>query len=238
MRVAVTGGSGGIGAATVRHLAGQGHDVLFTYCRGRESAEALQDATGARARHYDQGDPASLAALAALLREEPFDALVNNAARPSPRRLLLKTDPEAFIAYQAEALRGVLTLSSALASQLKARGAPGAIVTVLSSVTLGMPPAKQAAYVSAKYALLGLTRAMAVELVRHGVRVNAVAPSMTATAFNADLPERFVEELAATLPMERLATPAEVAGVIAFLLSPAASYITGVNLPVAGGQAC
>jgi 3-oxoacyl-[acyl-carrier protein] reductase len=238
MRVVVTGGSGGIGAATVRHLCAQGHQVTFTYCRHQSQAEAVRNATAASAMHYDQADRDSVAALAALLREQPFDALVNNAARPSPRRLLLKTDPEEIVGYQAEALRGVLALSTAFATQIKQRGTSGAIVNVLSSVTLGIPPAKQAAYVSTKYALLGLTRSMAVEFIRYGVRVNAVAPAMTDTAFNGDLPERFVAELAAGLPMGRLARAAEVAGTIGFLLSPEASYITGANIPVAGGQAC
>lgn len=114
----------------------------------------------------------------------------------------------------------------------------GAIVNVLTTYTLGVPPAKLAAYVTSKYALLGLTRSMAVEFIRYGVRVNAVSPGVTRTEFIADLPEMFVEQLEAGLPMRRLATPQEVAAVICFLLSVDASYINGANLPVTGGQSC
>jgi NAD(P)-dependent dehydrogenase (short-subunit alcohol dehydrogenase family) len=111
-------------------------------------------------------------------------------------------------------------------------------VNVLTSYTLGMPPAKLATYVTSKHALLGLTRSMAVEFIRYGVRVNAVSPGMTRTDFLADLPQEFIEQVEAALPMERLATAAEVAAVIRFLLSPEASYINGANIPVCGGQAC
>lgn len=237
-RILVTGGSSGIGAATVRFLTERSHDVVFTFCRNEAHAEAVRKGTGATPLHYDQAVPESVAALRAKVASGDFDGLVNNAAQPTPRRLLTKIEPEEFVAHQSDAVRGVLALSTAFASRAKERGAGGAIVNVLSSVTLGVPPAKQAPYVTAKYALLGLTRSMAVEFLRIGVRVNAVSPAMTDTAFNADLPERFVQELAASLPMGRLATPAEVAGVIGFLLSPEAGYITGANVPIAGGQAC
>lgn len=237
-RILVTGGSSGIGAATVRLLTERAHEVVFTFCRNEATADTVRKATGATALHYDQAAPDSVAALLAMISGGEFEALVNNAARPAPRRLLTKLDPEEFVGYQADAVRSVLTLSTAFVTRVKQRGSGGAIVNVLSSVTLGVPPAKQASYVTAKYALLGLTRSMAVEFLRSGVRVNAVSPAMTETDFNADLPERFVQELAAGLPMGRLATPAEVAGVIQFLLSPEASYITGANIPIAGGQAC
>jgi NAD(P)-dependent dehydrogenase (short-subunit alcohol dehydrogenase family) len=79
---------------------------------------------------------------------------------------------------------------------------------------------------------------MAVEFIRYGIRVNAVSPAMTRTEFIADLPERFLEQMEASFPMERLASAAEVAGVIDFLLSPQASYISGANIPVSGGQTC
>lgn len=238
MRVLITGGSGGIGAALVRRLRAAGHAVVFTHCRNADAAAALAAETGADTVVYDQTAPESVDALAARLREGSFDGLVNNAAQVWPRQLLLKTDVDAFLRYQADALRGVFALGRAFAEQAKRAGTPGAIVTVLSSVTLGMPPAKLTPYVTSKYALLGLTRSMAVEFVRYGVRVNAVSPGMTRTDFNAELPERFLEQVAAGLPMERLATPDEVAAAIAFLLSPEASYLAGTNLPITGGQGC
>lgn len=236
--IIITGGSGGIGAALVRRLAADGHRVVFTFCRRQDDAERLAQETGAQAVHYDQSSAASVAALTGLIRKGRFEALVNNAAVPAPRQLLLKTDVEMFLDYQLTALRGVFELSNAFAGQARDGGTPGAIVNVLSSVTLGMPPPKQSAYVTSKHALLGLTRSMAVEFVRYGVRVNAVSPGMTRTSFNADLPERFIEQLEASLPMTRLATPQEVAATIRFLISADAAYITGANLPVSGGQAC
>lgn len=236
--ILVTGGSSGIGAAVVKRLAADGHAVLFTFCRGAERAEALAQATGARPVHYDQGSPDSVQGLAALIRSSELDALVNNGAERPPRQLVLKSDAEAFLAYQTAALRGVFALSTAFAARARERQAGGAIVNVLTVYTLGMPPAKLSAYVTSKYALLGLTRSMAVEFIRYGIRVNAVSPGVTRTEFIGDLPERFIEQLAAGLPMERLATADEVAAVIRFLISPDAAYVSGVNVPIAGGTAC
>jgi len=237
-RALIMGGSGGIGAAVVERLCGEGWRVAFTYRRNEERARVLVEATGAEALHYDQGVPDSIESLVARVRQDAFDGLVVIAAPAVRRQLLLKTDPELFLREQVEALRGVLRVSSAFAARVKERGAQGSIVTVLSSYVLGMPPAKLASYVTGKHALLGLTRSMAVEFVRHGVRVNAVSPAMTKTDFIADLPERFIEEIEATLPLERVATPKEVANVICFLLSSDASYMNGANIPITGGQAC
>jgi NAD(P)-dependent dehydrogenase (short-subunit alcohol dehydrogenase family) len=236
--IVITGGSAGIGAALVRRLADDDHRVVFTFCRHKDDAERLAQETGAQAVHYDQSSVASVAALTERIRNGSFAALVNNAAAPVPRQLLLKTDVEMFLDYQRTALRGVFELSNAFAAQARERGTPGAIVNVLSGVTLGMPPPKQGSYVTSKHGLLGLTRSMAVEFVRYGVRVNAVSPGMTRTSFNADLPERFVEQLEATLPMTRLATPQEVAATIRFLISADAGYINGANVPISGGQTC
>lgn len=237
-RVLVVGGSTGIGRALVEQLCAEGQRVVFTFCASREQADDLAAQTGAEAVHYDQTSDQAVGGLAARVRAEPFDALVHNGAQRFPRTLLLKTDVNAFLLYQQHALRGVLEISKAFATAVKERKGSGVIVNVLTSSVLGMPPAKQAAYVTSKYALLGLTRAMAVELVRYGVRVNAVSPGMTDTAFNFDLPERFLEEVACTLPLSRLAEPGEVAAVVRFLISPAASYLNGANIPVTGGQAC
>jgi NAD(P)-dependent dehydrogenase (short-subunit alcohol dehydrogenase family) len=238
MKTLVTGGNSGIGAALVHRLAQEGHEVTFTFCHNEDKARSVASDSGARCVRYDQSAPDSVAALARHLREAEFDSLVNNASQPAQRRLLSKIDAETFIAYQAVAVRGVFELSQAFAEQARRRGAGGAIVNVLTSYTLGMPPAKLATYVTSKHALLGLTRSMAVEFIRYGIRVNAVSPGMTRTDFLADLPEQFIDQVEAALPMERLATAAEVAAVIRFLLSREASYINGVNIPVSGGQAC
>lgn len=237
-RALVTGGSSGIGEALVRQLTSAGWDVTFTYCRNGEMARVVAEATGATCAQYDQVSAESVHALADRVRNGEWDALINNAAQPTPRQLLMKTAADDFTAYQTAALGGVFALSTAFAEQGKRRERGGCIVNVLTSVTLGMPPAKLATYVTSKYALLGLTRSMAVEFIRYGIRVNAVSPGMTRTAFNADLPERFVEQVETGLPMGRLATPQEVAGAIRFLLSDEAGYINGANIPVTGGQTC
>jgi len=237
-RVLVTGGSGGIGESIVRRLAAAGYEILFTYCRGAARAAALATETGARALSYDQTVPESVDELAEVVRCEDLDVLINNGAVAPARKLILKTDADEFLGYVTASLRGVFRASSAFAARARDRARGGTIVNVLTSYTLGMPPAKLSAYVSGKYALLGLTRSMAVEFLRYGVRVNAVSPSVTKTNFISDLPERFIEQLEAGMPMGRLGEPDEVAAVVEFLISPGAAYLNGVNIPITGGQMC
>ena len=109
------------------------------------------------------------------------------------------------------------------------------IVFVLSSVTLGIPPAAMADYNIAKYAQLGLMRSLAAEFGTKGVRINAVSPSMVDTHFLQDIPDNMIIQNAAAHPMKRNASSEEVASTAAFLLSDGAEYINGVNLSVTGG---
>lgn len=110
------------------------------------------------------------------------------------------------------------------------------IVFVLSSVTLGLPPAAMADYNIAKYAQLGLMRSLAAEFGSKGVRINAVSPSMVDTHFLQDIPANMIIQNAAAHPMKRNASSKEVASTVAFLLSDGAEYINGVNLSVTGGE--
>jgi 3-oxoacyl-[acyl-carrier protein] reductase len=110
------------------------------------------------------------------------------------------------------------------------------VVFVLSSVTLGMPPAAMADYTIAKYAQLGLMRSLAAEFGNKGVRINAVSPSMVDTPFLQDIPDNMVIQNAAAHPMKRNASSEEVASTVAFLLSDGAEYMNGVNLSVTGGE--
>lgn len=110
------------------------------------------------------------------------------------------------------------------------------VVIMLSSVTLAAPPKFMAQYVIAKYALLGLFRAVVAEYADKPVCINAVSPSMIETQFLAALPPKYVELAAAALPSKRIAAVADVVPVIRFLLSPDSDYISGVNLPITSGS--
>ena len=238
MKILVVGGSGGIGAAVTALLSADGHKVFFTYRLSLKKAQILEKETGAKKIQYDFSSEASIAHLLKSVDSEAFDGLVYLAAEKFTRENILKLSAKAFLECMDQSVRGYYEVSQAFASAAKKRKGRGVIVNMLSSVVLGLPPAKQAGYVCAKYALLGLTKCQAVEFGLFDVRVNSVSPSMTQTSFNSDLPERFIEMYAESLPLRRLAAPAEVAHVIRFLVSPEASYLQGVNIPVSGGTAC
>jgi 3-oxoacyl-[acyl-carrier protein] reductase len=110
------------------------------------------------------------------------------------------------------------------------------VVVMLSSVTLASPPQFMTQYVTTKYALLGLFRAVAAEYADRPVCINAVSPSMTETRFLAAIPPKMIEVIAAASPTKRNATPADVVPPIRFLLSPESDYIHAANLPVTAGS--
>lgn len=239
MNICITGGSGGMGEAMVRHLAKEGHTVVFTYHKHLEESKRIEKETGAKAVLFDMRDPASCKRLAGMLKEKSFDGLVNNAATPIPRRdIFTSADPEQFTAYVATELLAVTRLSQAFAEKAKNDKCPASLVNILTVCTCGMPPPKLSEYVTLKYALLGLTRSMAADLAPFHIRVNAISPGLARTNFVADLPNRLIEMEGEETPMGKLVSPEDVAHAVAFLLSPAAGYITGLNIPVTGGIAC
>jgi len=238
MNVMVTGGSSGIGEALVRGLAKDGHQVCFTYCQQGSRAQSIAEETGTRAIHYDQRFPMLVGDLEQVLRDGQFDALVNNGMPWLKRETFFQLNVNRMAEEVSETIRAVATLSQAFAEAIRARQQPGAIVNVLTSYTLVLPPVQLCAYTTTKYALLGLTRSMAVELGRYKIRVNAVSPGMTRTPLLDDLPDRFIKLIEQQLPVGRLARPNEVASVIRFLISDNAKYLMGVNIPVSGGGSC
>jgi 2-deoxy-D-gluconate 3-dehydrogenase len=231
-RAFVTGAGSGMGQATVARLAAEGAAVLAVDLSDEGLERASRDwPADVEAQALDVRDEAAGDALRAW---EP-DVLVNTAG--VLRRHEILDHPVAD--WQATLdinLKAPLRLSRDFAARLIHVGGRGSIVNVASIEAFTAAPA-HAAYTASKGGILMLTRAFALELAEHDIRVNAVAPGVTETAMNRALrddPERSAR-LKEPIPMGRFGRPAEQADAIAFLASDEASYITGAVVPVDGG---
>ncbi len=235
----VTGGSRGIGRACAVGLAEDGYDIAVVYAgsvdAAREACEACE-AAGATARAY-QCDVADSAAVNTCVETVLNDfgsiwALVNNAGITRDG-LLMRMGDDAF--DRVLDLKGTFNTTRALTKTfMRQRG--GCVVNMSSVVGL-MGNAGQANYAASKAGVIGLTKAVARELAPRGVRVNAVAPGFVETDMTAKLSEKVRAATEEQIPLKRMARPEEVAGVVRFLASDAAAYITGEVVRVDGGMA-
>lgn len=241
-RVAVvTGASRGIGRAVACGLAADGFDLALVYAGNADAAAdavAACEAAGATARAYrcdvSNADEVKATADAVLADFGSVWALVNNAGITRDT-LLARMKDEDFVRVLEVNLTGAFNMMRALTRPLmRQRG--GRIVSMSSVVGL-MGNAGQANYAASKAGLIGLTKSVARELAPRGVTVNAVAPGFVRTDMTAALPEQVVERYEDQIPLGRLADPEEVAGVVRFLVSDAAAYVTGEVIRVDGGMA-
>jgi meso-butanediol dehydrogenase / (S,S)-butanediol dehydrogenase / diacetyl reductase len=231
----VTGAGSGIGRATAVRLAADGYRVVLAGRRelALQETARLIGASGALVAVCDVTDADSVGVMitAAVGTFGRVDVVVNNAGISRSAAFHQVTMAE-WREVMAADVESVVLVTQAAMPHLLERG--GSVVNVASVAGLGGDPG-MAMYNAAKGAVVNLTRSLAVEFAAQGVRVNAVAPSLTLTDATADIPPADVAEFLRRIPMGRAAEPAEVADVIAFLAGPDARFITGVVLPVDGG---
>jgi len=235
----VTGASQGIGRATALALARAGAKVIAA-ARTAEKLAALAGeikagSGAALAVAMDVADAAQVKAgfQQALERFGRLDILVNNAA-VARDNLALRMKPEDWDAVLRTNLTGAhLCIQQALAPMLKQRY--GRIINV-ASIVAQTGNAGQANYVASKAGLIGLTKAIAMEVASRNITVNAVAPGFIATPMTDPLPQKVKDAMLARVPLGRIGTDAEVAAAIVFLASEEAGYITGHVLNVNGGM--
>jgi NAD(P)-dependent dehydrogenase (short-subunit alcohol dehydrogenase family) len=231
----VTGAAGGIGRATCLELAKQGWKVAACDLRGADETVASLPAGSAISLAFDVRDVEATRSTYGRIETElgPVGAVVANAGVVDRLERAATMNPEAWRAELEVNLTGAfLSLQPALAG-MKERGA-GRVVAV-SSIAATDGLGGQVAYSAAKAGLLGMVRTLALEMAASGVTVNAVLPGMIGTDKVEAMPQEVKDRATARVPMRRFATTDEVAAVIAFLCSDAASYITGAWLPVDGG---
>lgn len=236
----VTGAQQGIGRAIAVALARDGADVGVNFLDDAAAAEKVAGeirGLGRRAVTV-QGDVSQTASVQEMVKTVvdalgPPDVLVNNAG-VFPRASFLELPEREWDHVLGINLKGSFLCAQAVARALVAAGRPGAIVNISSSAVRGDP--RGVHYSSSKAGVVGLTRAMALALAPHGIRVNAIAPGLTDTAQpRYGNTEEQIAERAREIPLGRIAQPEEIAKVAVFLASAESGWVTGELIHVNGG---
>ena len=226
--VLITGGSRGIGLACAQRFRDLGDHVAVTY----HSSPPPEGFFGVKC---DVTDAEQVDQAFAAIEEEfggPVDVLVSNAGVTRDGLILRMSEDDFASVIDANLTASYRVTKRAARGMLKARR--GRIV-LMSSVVGLLGAAGQANYAASKAGLVGLARSLARELGSRGITVNVVAPGPVATDMTAALGEDRMQAIVEAVPLERAATPDEIAGAVAFLAGPDAAYITGAVLPVDGG---
>lgn len=233
--ILVTGGSGGIGGATVRHLRAANADVIAAG-RSKAALDAIAKETGCRTVAFDL---ASEEEIRTALEGVDLWGVVNCGGFGGEIATPMDTDIAIFDKVISINARGALLVTKYATQSMVRLGKGGAIVNVSSQAAL-VALEGHISYGSSKAALDNITRVSALELGKYGIRVNSVNPTVVMTPISSGhwsqphVAEPFLKQM----PLGRWATEDEIAAPIVFLLSDAASMITGVSLPIDGGFSC
>ncbi len=239
----VTGAGSGMGRAFAQALAGAGADVVITELPGREAlaaeTAALVQAQGRRALTLglDVTQVASIRAMVEKVVAEwgQIDILINNAGM-NIRKWAVDVTEQDWDAVLNTDLRGAFFCAQLVGKAMIQRGQGGRIISTASQIGL-VGYTERVAYCAAKAGVINMTRVLAIEWARHGITVNAIAPTFVNTPLVAALleSEEVRREVLSRIPLGRLAEPEDIVGAVLYLASPAAAMVTGHTLVVDGG---
>lgn len=236
----VTGGMGGIGHAISRELYHQGRRVVAAYSRAQDVALAWQAEEKKAGYDFDIAyanvtDFSSCETMIKKIENEvgPIDILINNAGIHRDHTCCKMSKDEWDSVINTD-LNSVFYMTRAVINGMKDRHY-GRIINI-SSINGQKGQYGQVNYSAAKAGIHGFTKALALEVAKHGITVNTVSPGYVATEMVLSIPKEVLDKIIADIPMNRLATPEEVAHVITFLADEKNGYITGANIAINGGH--
>lgn len=164
-----------------------------------------------------------------------IDVLVNSVSSPAIVQGFEKKNWDDFLKHFNVQLKSCVETVRLVFPYMKQKRC-GRIINILSTSTIGEPPASLSDYVTAKYAMLGLTKSLAREFGKYNITVNAISPSFIKNEFTNSIPDKLTEIMISQTPLNRLAVPEDIANAALFLASDSSNYITGENLIVSGGS--
>lgn len=237
----VIGGTGGIGKEVCIQLAKDGFDIVIHFNSNKSKAEEIktiietlgQKAVLVQADILNDENVQNLVALSVRAFEK-IDVLVNCAATVIPNIKFQDLEWDDFSRQIDHYLRSSFIIMKAVIPVMLTK-AYGKIVNI-GSLSVDKPNSEWAHYITAKSAMVGLTRSLAFELAPKGIRINMVTPSMVSTELTADIPNKTKLLTASQTPLRRLALATDVAGVVSFLASEKSDFLAGENIRVNGGQ--
>jgi NAD(P)-dependent dehydrogenase (short-subunit alcohol dehydrogenase family) len=236
----VTGGGSGIGRAAAIALAEQGARVVVGNRRedyGKETVYLIKDAGGEAV--FQKTDVSNIAEVQALVQRAVntfgrLDIAFNNAGIPGPIRPLVEQSEEDFDRTFDVNVKGVYLCMKYQIKQMLAQGG-GVIVNNISTNGFRNSVPGLAIFTASKHAVVGLTKAAAIEYAQSGIRVNAVAPGPTRTDALVAEGDELLEKLTAMLPMKKMSNPEDIANAVVWLCSDAAAFVTGHTLVIDSG---
>lgn len=235
--ILITGGSRGLGADFVETMSATGNNIVYyTYSTAPGPLPAHAPERVYPIRCDQRNEEEILGCVSKVIGARGrIDALVNNACSGFAPCDFLATDWDQFRDIIDVNVKGSYIFAREASRAMKEQGG-GKIINILSSYVTNVPPEKLSFYITAKYALLGLSRAMAAELSKYGVTVNMISPGLMATDLSSYLPAKYLQAYSQKHPMRRMTKTSDVAAVLEFLVSDGSNFLNGVNIAVNGGE--
>lgn len=234
----VIGGNGGIGSSIVEQLLADGFFVCTTFFQNKDQIQRIQnEQDNLKAYRCDVNDSDIVKNVIDSIITEfgVIDIVVFSVASNYKNNLILNLNWDEISDHFNLQIKSMFLVIQAMSEQIKLKYKTKFIV-ILSEVCKGQPPNGFSAYVTSKYAAMGMAKTMALELARYNCRVNMVSPGLVETNLLSEIPKKMIEIAAINNPLKQNTLASDVAKTVSFLASKDADFLNGTNIPVNGGN--